>query len=100
MGCVYLEKQGLQLYLGMFSVAPQLQGGGIGKQLLTASEHHATASGCTSIIMHVIPQREELIAWYKKWGYADTGKRMPFPTDNRHGKPRAPLEFAVLQKLL
>src|SRR6476620_7545336 len=32
-GCVYLQKQGDKLYLGMLTVDPQLQNGGIGKLL-------------------------------------------------------------------
>src|ERR1700743_3462343 len=32
-GCVYLQKQGNDLYLGMLSVDPDLQAGGIGKAL-------------------------------------------------------------------
>src|SRR5437868_13418454 len=33
-GCVYLHKQDRGLYLGMFSVSPELQAAGIGKKLL------------------------------------------------------------------
>jgi ribosomal protein S18 acetylase RimI-like enzyme len=98
LGCVYLEKQDQQLYLGMLSVSPQLQGGGIGKELLKAADQHAKDVGCSSIIMNVIPARQLLIAWYNRHGYTDTGKRKPFPTDNRFGTPREPLDFIVLQK--
>ena len=99
-GCVYLEKQGSQLYLGMFSVSPRVQGGGIGKQLLHAAEAHAVTVGCTSIIMNVIEARHELISWYKRYGYEDTGVRKPFPDDERFGTPTQPLEFTVLEKTL
>ena len=37
-GCVNLQQHSDKLYLGMFSVSPKLQGGGIGKQILHASE--------------------------------------------------------------
>ena len=37
-GTVSLEKQGEKLYLGMLTVSPNLQGGGVGKQLLKAAE--------------------------------------------------------------
>jgi ribosomal protein S18 acetylase RimI-like enzyme len=99
-GCVYLEKQGLQLYLGMFSVSPGVQGGGIGKLLLHAAEAHAVTVGCTSIIMNVIEARQELISWYKRYGYEDTGVKKPFPDDDRFGRPTRPLEFTVLEKTL
>jgi ribosomal protein S18 acetylase RimI-like enzyme len=98
LGCVYLEKQDSQLYLGMLSVSPELQGGGIGKELLNASDKHAKNLNCSSIIMNVIQARHELIAWYARNGYTNTGKRKPFPADNRFGTPREPLDFIVLQK--
>jgi len=99
-GCVYLEKQDAQLYLGMLSVSPRVQGGGIGKQLLTAAEAHALTVGCTSIMMNVIRVRHELISWYRRYGYNDTGVKKPFPDDERFGRPVQPLEFSVLEKIL
>src|SRR5262245_39736744 len=41
LGCVNLQRQQEQLYLGMLTVSPDLQGGGIGKALLKASEDYA-----------------------------------------------------------
>ncbi len=72
--------------------------GGIGKSLLRAAEEHAAALGCTSIIMHVIPLRLELIAWYGRAGYVDTGVHKPFPDTTAFGKPRQPINFVVLEK--
>jgi len=100
LGSVYLQKKGSLLYLGMLSVDPATQGMGIGKKLLQAAEEYAVKSGCTAIEMTVISARSELINWYGKWGYRDTGKREPFPDDERYGKPRLPIEFAVLKKSL
>lgn len=100
-GCVYLEKQVDQLYLGMLTVAPQLQGSGIGKQLLQASEAHAREQHCTAIIMSVISIRQELIQWYERHGYWQTGNTKPFPmNDPRFGIPKQHLEFLVLEKRL
>src|SRR6185437_6422067 len=45
-GCVYLKKEGKKLYLGMLSVAPQRQGGGIGKRMTEAAMEHARAGMC------------------------------------------------------
>lgn len=97
-GCVYLEKRNEDLYLGMLSVAPDLQGAGIGKQLLQAAEAYAREIDCTAISMNVISVRNELIQWYRKYGYWDSGERKPFPDDDRFGKPREPIEFAIFKK--
>lgn len=100
-GCVELREQGGRLYLGMLTVKPDLQGRGIGKELLRASEDVALSRDCHTIFMTVLTVRTELIDWYKRHGYRDTGARKPFAfTDPRYGKPRIPLEFAVLEKKL
>ncbi len=99
-GCVYLEKQDEKMYLGMLTVAPQLQAKGIGKALLRQAEKYALQQNCTSITMTVITKRKELIAWYERHGYADTGERKPFPTDPQFGLPKVALEFLVMEKEL
>ena len=97
-GCMNLQKNDQRVYLGMFSVSPELQGGGIGKQLLKAADEHAGSIGAGSIYMHVVSVRTELVDWYKRHGYADTGKRIPFEEDGVSGKHMQKLEFMVLEK--
>jgi N-acetylglutamate synthase-like GNAT family acetyltransferase len=97
-GCVYLQQQENKLYLGMLTVAPQLQAKGIGKQLLAAAENHAHTLPCNIITMTVISIRYELVAWYERHGYQPTGKTKPFPTDPAVGLPRQPLELIVMEK--
>ena len=99
-GCVNLQKQGDRMYLGMFSVSPLEQGKGIGKKILLAAEQHALNEGCGSIFMNVISVREDLIPWYVRHGYKDTGERKPFSEDGLTGKHLQPLEFMVLEKFL
>ena len=99
-GCVYLQKQGHKVYLGMLSVTPTNQTGGIGKLLLNASEDWALSRQATSIIMNVISVRKELIEWYERRGYKDSGIRNPFPDEKRFGVPRKPVEFMVMEKTL
>jgi ribosomal protein S18 acetylase RimI-like enzyme len=99
-GCVYLDKQADKLYLGMLSVSPNIQAKGVGKRLLQAAEEYAYQHQIYRIVMTVIDVRKELIAWYERNGYSDTGKREPFPADGRFGMPKVPLEFAVLEKAL
>jgi len=96
--CVNLQQNGTKIYLGMFGVEPRLQGSGIGKQMLQAAENYALQVGCTSIYMTVITLRTELIAWYQRHGYVDTGIRIPFVEDAITGKHLQQLEFMELEK--
>lgn len=98
-GSVLLIEKEQQLYLGMLTVSPELQNSGIGKKLLYQAELHAKALDLPKIVMTVISLREELIAWYKRHGYVDTGVRDPFPASNIHIPiVKIPLEFIVLEK--
>jgi ribosomal protein S18 acetylase RimI-like enzyme len=98
-GCVLLIEKEDKLYLGMLTVSPELQNSGIGKKLLLQAETHASTLGLPKIVMTVISVRAELIAWYKRHGYVDTGAREAFPTSDVHiSISEKPLEFVVLEK--
>lgn len=98
-GCVLLEQKTDSLYLGMLTVAPELQAGGIGKKLLTTAEETAKNLSLSKISMTVISTRTELIAWYERHGYKKTGETKPFPmNDPNFGLPRQFLEFVVMEK--
>lgn len=100
-GSVLLVQKEHQLYLGMLTVSPELQNSGIGKKMLAEAENHAKALELSSIIMTVISVREELIAWYKRHGYVDTGEREVFPESDIHVTlSDEPLEFVFLEKRL
>lgn len=101
--CVHLERTGDDAYLGMLTVQPTEQRGGIGRQLLEATELWAMEHwGSRAIHMTVIAQRPELIAWYERRGYRRTDTRKAFPYgDARFGLPkRDDLVFEVLHKPL
>jgi ribosomal protein S18 acetylase RimI-like enzyme len=101
LGCVELVLQPPSLYLGMLTVDPATQGKGIGKILMEGGEDLARKEKCKSVNMTVITVRTELIDWYRRHGYIDTGKRKPFAfSDPRFGKPKKPLEFMVMEKVL
>ncbi|PBJ07276.1 GNAT family N-acetyltransferase [Flavobacterium sp. ACN6] len=100
-GSVLLVQKEKQLYLGMLTVSPELQNSGIGKKLLAEAENHAKMLGLSSIIMTVISVREELIEWYKRHGYVDTGERETFPESEIHITiSDVPMEFIFLEKRL
>jgi len=98
-GSVLLVEKEHQLYLGMLTVSPELQNAGIGKKLLAEGEKQAKTLGLSSIIMTVVSVRAELIAWYKRHGYVETGEKEPFPSSDIHiNISDNPLEFIYLEK--
>ena len=99
-GCVYLETQQNELYLGLLTVAPDRQGAGIGKIMLGDAEEVALNQKLSGIVMTVISIRPELIHWYVRRGFSLTGKKIPFPSDNKFGRPLQPLELVELKKEL
>jgi GNAT superfamily N-acetyltransferase len=99
--CCHLRHDGDVAHFGLFAVSPTRQAGGLGSRLLTAAEAHAREVwGCTRMQMLVIEHRAELIAWYRRRGYAETGETVAFPYGNpRFGLPkRADLRFIRLSK--
>lgn len=97
--CVHLKKELNQMYLGMLTVNPALQNKGFGKKLLEECERFSAKKRCNSIYMTVISIRTELISWYERQGYSNTGEKRPFPmADSRFGIPKVHLEFTVLSK--
>lgn len=103
-GCVQISDAGAGLgYLGLLAVDPNLQAGGLGKQLMTAAEATlADDLNATCVEMTVINLRIELIAYYERRGYSVTGEMRPFPYDDeRFGVPQSRnLDFVVLEKRL
>jgi ribosomal protein S18 acetylase RimI-like enzyme len=102
-GCVLLEKKTDRAYLGMLTIKPELQGAGLGKYLLDESEKWVVKMWhLRHIEMTVIKQREELLLWYNRRGYINSGRKQPFPYgDEKFGVPKVPdLEFFVLEKKL
>lgn len=101
--CCQLEHRGEAAYFGMFAVRPELQGGGLGKQIIAEAERRVRELwDVREMQMTVISVREELIAWYERRGYRRTGRTTPFPYgDERFGVPqRDDLEFELLIKPL
>lgn len=99
-GCVYLEQRPPKFYVGMFSVSPQLQAGGIGKALLTAAEDFAKEMALHTLTMTVISSRHELISWYERRGFSWTGETQPFHEGTRFGIPREPITLIVMEKMI
>nr|WP_103075000.1 GNAT family N-acetyltransferase [Lysobacter silvestris] len=103
LACAHVAKEDGAGYFGMFAVRPDLQGGGVGKDVLAEAERVAREDwSLPTMRMTVIDVRDELIAFYERRGYRRTGIYKPFPYgDARFGLPkRDDLRFEVLEKSL
>lgn len=101
LACAHVAEENGAGYFGMFSVKPDLQGGGVGKLLLAETERIARDEWrLPAMRMAVIDIRDELIAFYLRRGYRRTGVTKPFPYgDERYGIPkRDDLRFEILEK--
>ena len=101
LACAHVADEAGVGYFGMFSVQPDLQGGGIGKALLAEAERIARDEWhLPGMHMTVIDVRGELIAFYERRGYRRTGILKSFPYgDERFGRPRRnDLRFEILEK--
>ena len=96
-GCVYLEPRGERCYLGLLSVAPSLQGKGLGRRLNEAAEEFARKAGCRAMDLRVIsPRAETLLSVYKRLGYSEAGTA-PFPEDV---PTKVPCRYLLMTKSL
>lgn len=86
LGCVYAELRGEHGYVGLLSVEPTLQRRGLGRRLMAAAEQYVRDAGCASVALRIISARPELLRFYAKLGFAETGIS-PMPVD-------APLKMA------
>lgn len=82
-------------YFGMLSVAPELQGMGLGVRLVRVAEAMAEATGATSMTMRILSLREELSRWYRRLGYREVGTA-PF----RHERLKQPCHFIEMARPL
>ena len=71
--CVYLERRGTRVYLGMLAVHPTQQKRGLGRRLMTDAERRCRAWGCAGIDIRIVNRRTELPAIYAQIGFVDRG---------------------------
>ncbi len=93
-GCVQIEMKGNAAHIGMLAVDPSLQTCGIGKLLLERAEEFAVQKYDAEVaVLIVIAARTELIEFYLRRGYRQTGEQLQYPIDSGVG---APVEEAML----
>ena len=97
--CVQLERAGTRVSIGMLAVAPDCQGGGLGKAMLAHAEAHAVQRWqVEKFVMRVLPARTELLAFYLRRGYRRSGEVSDYPV-NAAGVPLQPeLKIETLEK--
>ena len=96
-GCVYVElKDRGRSYLGLLSVDPSQQQGGLGSLLMTAAEKHCRDLGCNFMDIWIVNLRTELTPFYERRGYVETGTQ-PYPPDV---KTKQPCHFITMAKPL
>lgn len=102
-GCVHLQNYpGTEMAtLGLLSISPTLQNQGYGKYILAVAENYVANNWNAEYIeITVIDVRTELLDFYTRRGFTDTGRRKPFPFDDpKYGcAKRRDFEFVVMRK--
>jgi GNAT superfamily N-acetyltransferase len=71
---IYMETRGARGYFGMLAVDPLYQGKGLGARMVQAAEDYCRERKCTAMDITVLSLRPELLPFYHRLGYAETGK--------------------------
>jgi ribosomal protein S18 acetylase RimI-like enzyme len=102
-GCIHLQDKSeiKTAYLGMLAVRPDLQGRGYGKFILSVAENYARRKYNVDYIeLTVLIERRELIAYYNRRGYTETGQHRSFhPSSICHPK-RDDLQICTMRKFV
>jgi GNAT superfamily N-acetyltransferase len=97
LGCVYFAvEEGGGGYFGMLAIDPPRQRCGIGRAMIHAVEEHARARGCREMSIHIVNLREDMLRFYPKFGYVETGT-LPFSQPEQATRP---CHFIVMTKAL
>ncbi|KAJ5852262.1 uncharacterized protein N7529_011647 [Penicillium soppii] len=66
----------------MLAVDEAQQRGGVGRQLLAYAEDYGSRTwGVTTFGLNALSNRKQLISWYTRHGYKETGETSPFPRE-------------------
>jgi predicted N-acetyltransferase YhbS len=95
-GCVFCEVRERRGYLGLLAVYPERQGNGMGRKLMQAAEEYFRGAGCNAVDLRVVSAREELPAFYKRFGYEIRGTEPVLP----QVPAKVPLHFIHMSKTL
>ena len=107
LGCVYVEPRYVasnrsaaesqeRAYLGLLAVDPAHQQSGLGSMLMDAAEDYCRGLGLRFMDIKVVNLREELVGFYRKRGYVETGTSA-FPVEV---ETKLPCHFIDMSKPL
>lgn len=104
-GCISIQHKSESKIacLSTFSVRPDQQARGYGKFILNTAETYSRDQwNVESIELNVITQRFELIAYYNRRGYVDTGRREAFTVEQCQSDSSAccTLERCFMRKII
>jgi GNAT superfamily N-acetyltransferase len=74
LACVYTAMNGERGYFGMLSVDPACKGKGLGRKMVEAAEMYCRERNCKFMDIDVLSLRPELPPFYRKLGYAESGR--------------------------
>ena len=95
-GCVYVELRGERSYLGLLSVDPEYQQGGLGSLLMIEAEKYCRERGSRFMDIYIVNLRTDLPAFYQRRGYVENGTT-PFPAEF---PTKLPCHFINMSKAL
>jgi ribosomal protein S18 acetylase RimI-like enzyme len=98
LGCIYIQDQENQGYMGQLAVDPAHQGKGLARLLITAAEQFLRARGCSSVKITVLNTRPELLPIYRHFGFVESGTEEAHLS--RPVKPGVKCHFIVMIKKL
>jgi ribosomal protein S18 acetylase RimI-like enzyme len=98
-GCAFVRHEDTGALVGLFSVEPSFQELGIGRTLLSSCEATARELWDAKYLrLTVISIRHELIAWYERRGFQDSGRREAFPFGPMTAALRTDFDLVEMQK--
>ena len=98
-GCVHIMAQQSAVQIGLLTVDPRYQAQHMGKQLLAYAEQQARQRYQPEWFeMSVVHTRHELIAYYERRGYRQSGLIKPYPLDQHVGTPKEALHLLIMHK--
>ena len=84
----------------MFAIEPDTHGGGLGKtrDRRSRAPRGRTSGAANQMVMTVINLRTELIGWYERRGYRQTGATLPFPFSETSGETTRDFHLVEMRK--